>query len=124
MLGVLVVANFRWLWIGQAASVLGSQFYLIALTGILIEVHTLGLFLGAGSLMTVIGFLVAIRPEVRSMGLMEKQRSRPGPMRPARPHGKGELRAWTTNGCSGRSNSYSRSMRSRASSGSPTISTG
>ena len=83
MLGVLVVANFRWLWIGQAVSVLGSQFYLIALTGILIKVHTLGLFLGAGSLMTIIVFLVAIRPKVRSMGLMEKQRSRPGPVRPA-----------------------------------------
>jgi MFS family permease len=54
-----------------------------ALTGVLIKVHTLGLFLGAGSLLTIIVFLVAIRPEVRSMGLAEKKKDRPGPLSPA-----------------------------------------
>jgi len=87
--GFVVIQYTTWIQSRTPSELLGRVFSMMmfasvglipisqALTGVLIKVHTVGLFVGAGGLMTVIIFLVAIRPEVRSMGMVEKREMGP-----------------------------------------------
>ena len=79
--GYVVIQYSTWLQIRTPNQILGRVLSMMmfasvglipvsqALCGALVKLSLPGLFLGAGIIMTVINFLVALRPEMRNMGL-------------------------------------------------------
>ncbi|MCP4754794.1 MAG: MFS transporter [Proteobacteria bacterium] len=80
-LGYVVIQYSTWMQIRTPESMLGRTLSIMifasvglvpvsqALCGALIKISITGLFLGAGIIMTIINILVALRPEIRDMGL-------------------------------------------------------
>jgi len=88
--GYVIIQYNTWLQIRTPEALLGRVFSTItfaslglvpisqALCGALIKIDMTGLFLGAGICLTVVNFLVALKPEMRNMGLEMKAGKKTG----------------------------------------------